>query len=53
MADHQVWIMPVAADDIVHVTEQVISYEVEGTLHLGKSVGTVNDDGVNYEMVVE
>lgn len=48
-----VWIMPVAADDIVPVTEQVLSYESDGVLHLAESIGTVTDDGITYEMVIE
>jgi len=48
-----VWIMPVGADDIVPVTDTVISFEHDGRLHLAESVGTVTVDGVRFEMETE
>jgi hypothetical protein len=49
----QIWIMPVAADDIVPVTERVLSYETDGVLHLAESVGTITQDGLTFEMVTD
>lgn len=41
MRDGRVWILPLGSDDLVPVTDEVVSFEHDGTLHLAESVGTV------------
>jgi hypothetical protein len=45
----KVWWMPIGSEDLVRVTDDVMSYEIDGELRLSTSLGTVKSIGLTEE----
>lgn len=44
------WWFPIGSEDHVRVTDEVMSYEVDGELRLSESIGTVSSVGLTEEV---
>jgi hypothetical protein len=49
----KVWWMPIGSEDLVRVTDDVMSYEPDGELRLSESIGTLDSIGLTEETAEE